>query len=166
MSSPHLPQGAPSSPALANLAAFRLDCRLTGLAQEVGAAYTRYADDLLFSGGTQLARCATRFRRLVTAIAHHEGFEIRARKSRTMYCGTRQQVAGIVLNRQPNIPRQEYDSLRATLYNCHRCGPVTQNREAHPHFRDHLLGRINYWSQICPERACKLMALFNQIEWH
>lgn len=43
---PHLPQGAPTSPALANICAYRIDCRLTGLAHAAGAEYTRYADDL------------------------------------------------------------------------------------------------------------------------
>ncbi len=41
---PHLPQGAPTSPALANICSYRLDCRLAGLANSVGAEYTRYAD--------------------------------------------------------------------------------------------------------------------------
>jgi RNA-directed DNA polymerase len=41
---PHLPQGAPTSPALANICTYRLDCRLAGLAKSVGAEYTRYAD--------------------------------------------------------------------------------------------------------------------------
>ena len=43
---PHLPQGAPTSPALANLCAFRLDARLAGLAAAAGARYTRYADEI------------------------------------------------------------------------------------------------------------------------
>jgi RNA-directed DNA polymerase len=51
---PHLPQGAPTSPALANLCGFRLDLRLDGLAFVLGARYTRYADDIVFSGGAHL----------------------------------------------------------------------------------------------------------------
>ena len=57
---PHLPQGAPTSPALANITAFRLDCRLAGLARSAGAVYTRYADDLAFSWWRRLQQgCRT-----------------------------------------------------------------------------------------------------------
>ena len=162
---PHLPQGAPTSPALANLAAFWLDCRLSGLARKVNANYTRYADDLVFSGGPVLSRCSSRFRVLIAAIAHNEGFEIRRRKTREMRSGSCQRVAGITLNRHANIPRQEYDTLRATLHNCRRHGPSSQNRNGHERFREHLLGRIAYWSTICAARAKKLHEIFDDIAW-
>ena len=57
---PHLPQGAPTSPALANLAAFSLDRRVAGLAARLEARYTRYADDLVLSGGPGLASHSAR----------------------------------------------------------------------------------------------------------
>jgi len=72
----HLPQGAPTSPALANLCAYHADCRLSGLAESVAARYTRYADDVAFSGGATLARCAKRFSLHAAAILAEEGFAV------------------------------------------------------------------------------------------
>src|SRR6266446_1133297 len=162
---PHLPQGAPSSPALANLCAYRLDCRLAALAHALGASYTRYADDLAFSGGLELARCARRFQVQVCVIALEEGFEVNTRKTRFMRRGLRQQLAGIVLNEQPNIPRDDYERLKAILHNCIRFGPHTQNRDALPDFRSHVRGRIGYVEMINPKRGRKLRSLFEAIRW-
>ncbi len=65
----HLPQGAPTSPSLANLCAYGMDVRLAAAARAAGATYTRYADDLVFSGDASFARMATRFSLMVAAIA-------------------------------------------------------------------------------------------------
>jgi hypothetical protein len=164
-SSPHLPQGAPTSPALANLCAWRLDCRLSALADSLQAVYTRYADDLAFSGGVELERAARRFQVLVCRIALEEGFEVHTRKSRFMRQGVRQQLAGVVLNVRPNVRRDEYDRLKAILCNCARHGPASQNRDGHADFRAHLLGRIAHVAQINPNRARKLRSLFERISW-
>lgn len=76
----HLAQGAPSSPMLANLAIRRLDSRLVGWAASVEATYTRYADDLAFSGGTALARRSGAFMRGVQRIVEDEGHSINRRR--------------------------------------------------------------------------------------
>jgi RNA-directed DNA polymerase len=161
----HLPQGAPTSPALANLCAYHLDQRLHGLAEALHATYTRYADDLAFSGDALLERSARRFQVAVAVIAAESGFDLHFQKSRFMRPGVRQQLAGIVVNQRPNIRRALYDELKAILTNCLRHGPAGQNREAHPEFRSHLLGRIAYVRMIHPQRGAKLRAMFDQIKW-
>lgn len=162
---PHLPQGAPTSPALANLCAFRLDCRLSALASAVGAKYTRYADDLAFSGGEDLRRAARRFQIHVMAIALEEGFSIHARKTRVMPQSSRQQLAGVVVNRHPNINRCDYERLKAILHNCRQHGPQSQNRKYHADFRAHLAGKIAHIGMLNSARGRKLLGMFERIEW-
>nr|WP_246256955.1 reverse transcriptase family protein [Amycolatopsis anabasis] len=163
LAGPHLPQGAPSSPAVANAAAHRLDVRLAGLARVLGVAYTRYADDLAFSGDA-----AVPVHRLVPGvrrIAREEGFRIREAKTSVTGAHQRQRVAGLVVNSAPAVSRREYDALRALLHNCVRTGPRAQNRDGHPDFRAHLLGRIGWAGTGNPRRAARLRALFDRIAW-
>lgn len=162
---PHLPQGGPCSPALANLVAYRLDCRLTGLSRAAGATYTRYADDLVFSGGRQLARSVKRFATSVAATVMEEGFTVNFRKTRVMRQAHQQLVAGVVVNRHPNMDRREYDRLKAILTNCVRHGAETQNRGGHPQWREHLHGRVAHVASINPQRALRLRELLEQIDW-
>jgi hypothetical protein len=165
LKSPHLPQGSPCSPALANLCAYRLDLRLEALAHALGATYSRYADDLVFSGGPGFARAAERFTIQVGAIALEEGFRVHPRKTRLMRKGARQQVTGVVVNRHPNLARDEYDTLKATLTNCVRHGPASQNRAQHADFRAYLAGRIAYVKMLNAQRAIRLQRLADAIVW-
>ena len=163
---PHLPQGAPTSPALANLTAYRLDCRLSGLAKSSGAVYTRYADDLAFSGGEEFSRIARRFSIHAAAIALEEGFSVNHRKTRIMRPGVRQQLAGVVVNQKLSPRRREIELLEAILTNCARLGPESQNRSGHPNFRAHLEGRIAFVAMIDRVKGQRLKALLEAIEWH
>ncbi len=162
---PHLPQGSPASPALANRVAFRLDCRLSGLAAAGGWQYTRYADDLLFSGGADCVRGTDRFLTQVGAILLEEGFEVQWRKVRVMRPGVSQRAAGMVLNVRPNLPRREFDRLKAILTNCVRTGPAAQNRAGIPDFRAHLAGRVAHVARVNPRRGERLGALWERICW-
>ena len=163
---PHLPQGAPSSPALANSSFYRVDCRLAGLAKSAGAVYARYADDLAFSGDEKFAESATRFPAHVAALLLEEGFRINHRKTRLMRQGVRQQLAGIVANQKLNIRRTEFDRLKAVLTNCIRFGPESQNRERHPEFQAQLHGKVSFVEMIHPERGRRLRGLFEKVDWH
>jgi RNA-directed DNA polymerase len=162
---PHLPQGAPSSPALANLCTWRLDQRLSGLATRLGFRYTRYADDMAFSGTEALARGFPRLHVLVARICLEEGFALNTRKTRLTRGGRRQTLAGVVVNRHPNLPRDEFDRLKAVLWNCIRYGPAGQNRDGHPDFRAHLTGRVAWACGISARRGEKLRLLLGRIDW-
>jgi len=162
---PHLPQGTPTSPALANCLSYRMDCRLTGLARAAGATYTRYADDLAFSGGKDFVRGADRFSIHVAAILQEEGLAVHHRKTRIMRHGVRQCLAGTVVNERLNIPRADYDLLKAILTNCLRHGAASQNREGHPAFRSHLEGKISYVHMVNRAKGVRLRSLFDRIDW-
>jgi hypothetical protein len=164
-SKPHLPQGAPTSPALANLCTYRVDCRLTGLAKSLGASYTRYADDLAFSGGDELDRRMERFSTHVAAILLEEGLNVCFRKTRVMRQGVRQHLAGLVTNQRINVMRLDFDRLKAILTNCIRLGPDGQNRDGHEDFRAHLEGRVGFVEMINPDKGKRLRRLLEQVRW-
>lgn len=112
-----LPQGAPTSPAIANQIANRLDKRMAGAAKATGFIYTRYADDMTFSGdaapgSVQVDRLLWQLRQ----IAEDEGFTFNDKKTRVMGAGTRQDVTGLVVNKQPAVARHERRRFRAWLH--------------------------------------------------
>lgn len=162
---PHVPQGAPTSPALANLCFYRVDCRLAGLAKAAGAVYTRYADDLAFSGGEEFERRAERFSIHTAAIVMEEGFRVHHRKTRVMRQGVRQHLAGLIANQKVNVRREDFDRLKAILTNCARHGPASQNHGAHPYWREHLEGRVGFMESINPAKGTRLRATYEHIQW-
>jgi RNA-directed DNA polymerase len=161
---PHLPQGAPTSPALANLVAFSLDRRLTGLADHFDARYTRYVDDLTFSGGPSLRTARSRFVEKVGEIVRDEGFRLNDAKSVVLGSSGRQALLGTVVNDHPTLPRPERDALRALLHNCTVQGWRTQVR-GRDEFRAHVLGRISWVTGLDPTFGARLRASYDGIDW-
>ena len=155
----HLPQGAPTSPALANLCCFRLDLRLAGLARRFDAHYTRYADDLVFSAPAALRGDARILGAWVGAIAEAEGFHLQPRKTACVPDHQRQLVTGIVVNQRPNLPRDAFDRLKAHLHRCATRGVRPDDDAAA------LRGQIGWAAQLNPARAAKLQAWYDRIDW-
>lgn len=161
----HLPQGAPTSPCLANLSAFSLDIRLSGLARSFGATYTRYADDLTVSGPESLGNSLAKLIPLVQQIVRQERFSINSQKRRILRAHQRLTVTGVVVNERINVSRDEFDLLKAILTNCKQHGPSTQNRHQVADFYQHLQGRIAHIAMLNSDRGQKLRALFQSIDW-
>jgi hypothetical protein len=155
----HLPQGAPTSPALANLCCFRLDLRLAGLARRLDAHYTRYADDLVFSGPAALRGDARTLGAWVGAIAEAEGFRLQAHKTASVPRHRRQLVTGIVVNARPNLPRDAFDRLKARLHRCATRGVRPDDDAAA------LRGQIAWVTQLNPARAATLQDWYDRIDW-
>ncbi len=162
---PHLPQGAPTSPALANLAAWQLDIRLSALCHNQEANYSRYADDMAFSGDKKLLLHAQSFTRLVSHICIGEGFFINPSKTRIMTQGHAQRLTGLVVNSHVNIGRKDFDRLKAILHNCITQNPKSQNRDNLADFRNHLQGKVSWVESINPQKGQKLRQLFEKIDW-
>lgn len=158
LATPHLPQGSPTSPALAALAAFGLDRRLAALAASYDATYTRYADDLAISGGRGLIGAARGLRAAVREIARDEGFHVNERKSQLMTRAGRQELCGVVVNAHPNVTRRDYDRLKATLHRAAKSGPGELDRAQ-------VLGRIAWVASVNARRGARLRRAFDEIDW-
>lgn len=150
-----LPQGACSSPSLSNLAARRLDARLSGLAARLGGwTYSRYADDLTFSAADRPAAArAGALLASVRVIIAAEGFRPNEAKTRGDRPHTAQTVTGIVVNARPGVPRETVRRLRAILHRARTEGLEAQNREDRPDFAAWLDGMIAYVSMVNPEQG-------------
>jgi len=146
-----LPQGACTSPGLSNQVAIRLDRRLTGLARKLDLSYTRYADDLTFSGDDSLDGRVGYLMARVRHIAEEEGFAVNESKTRVLRRHTAQKVTGLVVNDRPGVPRAEVRRLRAILHRARTEGLASQNREGRPDFLAWLQGKIAYVAMARPE---------------
>lgn len=114
-------QGAPTSPGLCNSLVLRMDRRLRGLARSFGFDYSRYADDLTFSGND--AGAVQKLQAAVRRIVEEEGFTLHPEKTRIMRSGRRQTVTGVVVNKEPGLSRKERRRLRAALHRFQKEAP-------------------------------------------
>jgi RNA-directed DNA polymerase len=143
----HTVQGAPTSPGLANALATPLDRRLAGLARKLGFAYSRYADDLTFSGDDVAA--ARGMIKGVQRIVHAEGFVLNPAKTRVMTQRGAQVVTGATVNRELGLSRRERRNLRAELHRAR-----TDAKDS-PVWR-RLQGKLAYLSMLNSQQADRL----------
>lgn len=117
-----LPQGAPTSPILSNAVCDELDRKLSGLCENFCLSYTRYADDLTFSGYYNAFRDGSRFVKKMTRIINSCGLHINERKTRLRHCSGRQEVTGLTVGTKVNVPREFVRDIRTILHIWERYG--------------------------------------------
>ncbi len=152
-----LPQGAPTSPAIANLVCRRMDARLAKLAERIGARYTRYADDMTFSFAAEPTAPVGRLMWWVDQICGQEGFVENVTKRRVMRPSGQQRVTGIVVNSGLHVPRQARRRFRAILHNCRQHGVASQAGD-HADFPAYLRGFAAYVHMVQPALGIQLRA--------
>ena len=151
-----LPQGACISPAITNLLCRRMDARLTGAARRLGFAYTRYADDLVFSHAEVNAPVGMLLA-LVRQIIADERFVINEEKTAVLRPQHRQVVTGVVVNNEaPRISRQDLRRFRAFLHQCDKFGADEMSRRLGKDAQAYASGYLAFVHMVSPEQEAKI----------
>jgi RNA-directed DNA polymerase len=161
-----LPQGAPTSPDLANHTAYHLDVRLAHFATRNILTYTRYADDLTFSGDyIQVART----KRTIEHIMRAEGFAPNERKLRLVPPGARHHVTGVIVNEKLNWPRERRRWLRQEIYYLGRYGVGghlgRRDLAKAVGYKEFLYGHVAALAMVLPDEAAAHLENLDAIAW-
>lgn len=146
-----LPQGSPTSPAIANLIATGLDIHLLRLVTGMGGYYTRYVDDLTFSFRRPMSpENKMRFITTVASIVERCGFVVNAEKTSVVGRGARMVVTGVVVNTTTSIPKKFRSNLRAAMHHARLELPTADKASM-------IEGRLSYVHMVCPTQARTLV---------
>lgn len=155
----HLPQGAPTSPALSNIIARHLDNRLLGLAKKMGYRYTRYADDLAFSGES----IKPDFTKYVAKIIIECGFDINVAKIKFYKGNGAKILTGVSLaNGKIRVPRDYRRNLKQELYFIQQYGMgehMRRKKIKNPHYLESIIGKTEFLLMLEPDNKFALSSM-------
>ena len=151
----HLPQGAPTSPALSNIVGYEMDRKLAALAAEYGVTYTRYADDLTFSGDVfPKEQIIPQVKRII----RDEKFEPNHKKTHFMNQSSRNIITGVSVASgvKLTIPKSKKREIRKNVYFILTKGLAEHQRRIGSHdpaYLKRLIGMLCYWRAIEPDNT-------------
>jgi RNA-directed DNA polymerase len=151
-----LPQGAPTSPMITNIVCRRFDARLAGAARKLGFTYTRYADDLTFSGPRTADAGA--LLSAVRMIATAEGFAEHPDKTRILRRGRQQEVTGVVVNQRLAVDRATLRRFRALLFQIDKDGPAGKTWNDAPDLFAAIIGYAHFVHMVDATKGAALVA--------
>lgn len=169
----HLPQGAPTSPMLANMAMIEVDSEIEKLATNFGFTYSRYADDLTFSQtNKEFSDEARSFIGKVYQIIGTFGLSPNAAKTKVVSLGARKVVLGLLVDKKvPSLTREFKMKMRMHLYYLkHKnIGPIhhAKNRgfSAVTGLKNHVFGLAYYAYQVDKNYGSGLLKELKMIDW-
>lgn len=146
-----LPQGASTSPLLSNVVFGPLDERLSRLASHLKIKYTRYADDLAFSGNN----IPRNLPKLIEKIILEKGYKLNKEKTALKIKGAKKIITGVSISSGTSKPpRQFVRSTRAAVHNLEKSiGKLSAANSLDPLSYERTLGKLNYWLQIEPKNS-------------
>lgn len=153
-----LPQGTPTSPALSNLICTHLDRRLSGFALKHKMRYTRYADDITFSGVFTPSKVIW----FVKQVLADEKLKLNESKTRIMQRHQQQEVTGIVVNHRLQAPRKVRRDLRQAIYLIEVFGLdsyLSRESKIRANTVQHLMGIANFILFVNPKDRDALHAI-------
>jgi len=148
-----LPTGAPTSPAIANIGLIHFDNAISKACDRHGITYTRYADDLTFSGGDP-----GKILPYVEEWLARFGYALDRKKTNFFRRGRRQVVTGLVVNDKVSIPRAMRRKLRAAVHNFNAKGSEVIHWHGKPMSKAELTGRIAFLNSIDTQKGQALLA--------
>lgn len=164
----HLPQGAPTSPLLANLVVRDMDSSIAALARTAGAVYTRYADDMVLSLSEGSRAEATLLLQSVAEVVTNSGFRVNRKKTHVRGPGARKVVTGLTVNDvRPRLPRGLKDEVELALYHIKKHGLIGHMERMNSRdpfgYLSHLKGLLFYAAQVDPAYAAKALSTLQQV---
>jgi retron-type reverse transcriptase len=154
-----LPQGAPSSPAMANLVAYPLDVHLSKFAKEHGVTYTRYADDIAFSHIDKDYNIGGLIKP-IEAIVKLNKLRLNYKKTKIRRPHNRMSVTGIVINEKLSVPRWKWRNFRAELHNL-----ITKGAEIELEHYQQLRGYAEWIKTLNPSRGKFFLSQIGKLQY-
>lgn len=145
-----LPQGAPTSAALSNLCTIKLDNEISEFTIARKIMYTRYADDMTFSGDFNVNEIC----KFVSHTASKYGFKLNKDKTRVRYRWQQQEVTGIVVNEKLQLSKKKRKEIRQSVYYIKKYGledHLKQIGENRQNYIAHIIGLIEFGVFINPK---------------
>ncbi|WP_298496878.1 TIR domain-containing anti-phage reverse transcriptase [uncultured Maritimibacter sp.] len=159
-----LPQGASTSPIIANIVAKQLDKKLVDLASREQVKYTRYSDDITFSSSKRSvpkafvvdadirAEGGIKLSSELHDAVRSSGFRLNSEKTRLMLRNSRQEVTGLIVNERTNVWRRDVSRMRKKFHSIRKFGwddaAKYWGAKSAEHFRQQLIGWLAFVRQV------------------